>query len=309
MNDFHPLVSIVIPVYNGSNYLQCALDSALGQDYDNLEVIVVNDGSTDNTEEIAKNYGDKIRYFSKKNGGVSSALNMAIENARGEYISWLSHDDYYLPNKVSRQIEELANIENREKTIASSDVKIFFIKNNDVVDTGNTLSINNKNNKFSFYLTKAESLNALFSIRIHGCALLIPKIAFQTISYFDKKWTAAQDYHLFMKFVDAGYQFYCIPEILVVVRFHENQVTIRKKNIVKYERRKLWKFAKRKFRKYMALTNKEEKLFLTEGFEILRGRHKDLSTKIRAQIKNAIKMIIPKKIILYLKQGILSNKT
>lgn len=66
--NFHPLVSIVIPVYNGSNYMREAIDSALNQSYDNIEVIVVNDGSTDNgaTEAIALEYGDRIRYIAKE---------------------------------------------------------------------------------------------------------------------------------------------------------------------------------------------------------------------------------------------------
>ena len=98
-----PLVSIIIPVYNGSNYVKEAIDSALAQTYKNIEVIVVNDGSTDNTEKIVKSYGDKIRYFYKENGGVASALNLAIENSKGEYISWLSHDDVYYPNKIQEQ--------------------------------------------------------------------------------------------------------------------------------------------------------------------------------------------------------------
>ena len=68
MSEFNPLVSIVIPVYNGSNYMQEAIDSALAQTYENIEVIVVNDGSTDNTDEIARSYGDKIKYFVKENG-------------------------------------------------------------------------------------------------------------------------------------------------------------------------------------------------------------------------------------------------
>ena len=75
-----PLISIVIPVYNGSNFLREAIDSALAQTYKNIEIIVVNDGSADDgeTERIALSYGDKIRYFKKENGGVSSALNYGI---------------------------------------------------------------------------------------------------------------------------------------------------------------------------------------------------------------------------------------
>ena len=102
---FEPKVSIVIPVYNGANYLREAIDSALEQTYRNTEVIVVNDGSTDGgeTEDIAISYGDRIRYFTKENGGISTALNLGIQAMSGEYFSWLSHDDVYYPHKIEKQ--------------------------------------------------------------------------------------------------------------------------------------------------------------------------------------------------------------
>ena len=104
-----PLVSIIIPVYNGSNYMREAIDSALAQTYPNIEIIVINDGSNDNgaTEKIALGYGEKITYIKKENGGVSSALNAGIEAMHGEYFSWLSHDDKYLPEKIETQVAVL----------------------------------------------------------------------------------------------------------------------------------------------------------------------------------------------------------
>ena len=91
-NKFNPLVSIVIPVFNGSNYLREAIDSALGQTYKSIEVIVVNDGSNDGgkTREIVLSYGGRVRYFEKENGGVASALNEGLKEMNGEYFSWLS---------------------------------------------------------------------------------------------------------------------------------------------------------------------------------------------------------------------------
>ncbi|MDR1982842.1 MAG: glycosyltransferase family 2 protein [Holosporaceae bacterium] len=111
LSKFNPLVSMVTPVYNGSNYMREAIDSALAQTYKNIEIIVVNDGSTDNTEDIALSYGDKIRYFKKENGGVASALNLAIENMKGKYFSWLSHDDAYpTPVRSSRRCAHYCNL-------------------------------------------------------------------------------------------------------------------------------------------------------------------------------------------------------
>ena len=78
----------------------------MGQTYNNIEIIVVNDGSTDEgkTEKIALSYG-QIRYYRKENGGVASALNYGIREMKGEYFSWLSHDDLYMPNKVEKQVQ------------------------------------------------------------------------------------------------------------------------------------------------------------------------------------------------------------
>jgi glycosyltransferase involved in cell wall biosynthesis len=102
-------VSIIIPVYNGSNYLSGAIQSALNQDYQNLEIIVVNDGSNDSfqTRNVALSFGNQIRYFEKENGGVATALNLGISQMSGDYFSWLSHDDLYLPNKISSQVNFL----------------------------------------------------------------------------------------------------------------------------------------------------------------------------------------------------------
>ena len=109
-----PLVSIVIPVYNGENYLREAIESALSQTYESIEILVVNDGSTDQTEQIAGAYGDRIRYFYKPNGGVASALNLAIREMKGEYFSWLSHDDFDYPEKIELLMKALLEQEDKE---------------------------------------------------------------------------------------------------------------------------------------------------------------------------------------------------
>jgi glycosyltransferase involved in cell wall biosynthesis len=255
MNDFHPLVSIVIPVYNGSNYMQCAIDSALGQDYDNIEVIVVNDGSTDNTDEIAKSYGDKIRYFSKENGGVSIALNLAIKNARGEYISWLSHDDYYLPNKISRQIEELGRIEgkDREKFIVCCDCECV----NEIEKKRRIITVTEKKEKN--ILTKLECLKVLYAARVHGCAFLMPVLAFKQVGFFDPNLRTTQDYYLWFRFIDAGYLFYTIFDALVIQRLHMDQQSFKDLSLCYRENVKLWKFTKKLFNKEIKTSSKRDK--------------------------------------------------
>ena len=119
-NEGYPLVSIVIPVYNGANYLREAIDSALNQTYPNCEILVINDGSDDGgeTERAALSYGDRIRYFAKENGHVSTALNMGIRNMRGEYFAWLSHDDVFYPDKIEKQLRVME--ENGVRIVAAA---------------------------------------------------------------------------------------------------------------------------------------------------------------------------------------------
>ena len=103
-----PLVSIIIPAYNQAQYLRLSIESALAQTYPYREIIVVDDGSTDETAAIAKNYGDKIRYIYQENRGLAGARNTGIRTAKGELIGLLDSDDIWLPEYL-QSIVSLAN--------------------------------------------------------------------------------------------------------------------------------------------------------------------------------------------------------
>ena len=214
---FQPLVSIVIPVYNGANYMREAIDSALSQTYQHIEVIVVNDGSKDDgqTDAIAKSYGKKIRYFSKDNGGCASALNLGIANMQGDYFSWLSHDDRYLPEKVKHQINLLSGIENKSTIIyggyeiINSKSELQYTVRPDSALPPDKLNI---------------SLLPLLRGLVHGCSLLIPKKYFTEIGIFDELLLSTQDYALWFKFFRVA-PLRCDAEILVQSRVHPDQGT------------------------------------------------------------------------------------
>lgn len=214
-----PLVSIVIPVYNGENFLSEAIDSALAQTYKNIEIIVVNDGSKDNTEEIALSYGDKIRYFSKPNGGVSSALNLGIEKMQGEYFSWLSHDDLYAPQKIEKQILSLYPYIG--KPVISVCDRILISEQGHY--KGNARSLGLKG-----YITSQKIFTQLYlkQVALGGCSLLIPKEAFIKCGTF-KPFKYVQDVDCWARMIVSQYDFIVIPDRLVSIRVHVGQVTNR----------------------------------------------------------------------------------
>ena len=100
-------VSVIIPTYNRERVVRRAIDSALAQTYRNLEVIVVDDGSTDGTSEVLGNYGERIRVIRQTNAGPSAARNRRATEAAGEVLAFLDSDERWLPAKIERQMEVL----------------------------------------------------------------------------------------------------------------------------------------------------------------------------------------------------------
>ncbi len=102
-----PLVSAIVPNFNYSSFLEECLDSIIAQDYPNLEVIVVDDGSTDDSLELLKKFESKVTIISQSNQGVSAARNRGILESKGEFIALVDSDDYWEPTKISKQMMEL----------------------------------------------------------------------------------------------------------------------------------------------------------------------------------------------------------
>ena len=209
----NPKVSIIIPVYNGEMYIKEAIDSALAQTYKNIEVIVVNDGSSDKTDEICKSYGSKIRYFKKENGGVSTALNLGIKKMNGEYFSWLSHDDLYLPNKIKEQINYLNKIEKYDVILYSD----YSCINKDGNIIGEPVILD------SDMLLK-KPIYSLLRGCINGITMLIPKKCFYDCGFFDDNLRCTQDYALWFKMIKK-YEFIHMKGINTLTRLHSLQTT------------------------------------------------------------------------------------
>lgn len=224
-----PLVSIVIPVFNGELYIKEAIESAINQTYKNIEIIVVNDGSTDNSESIINLFGNKIRYFKKDNGGVSSALNLGIKKMKGDYFSWLSHDDVLLHTKIEDQINSLSE---EEDDLLVSYCSTKFINTRSQI-------INKKS--FKRYRngqihTSNESLLNMYRYGVYnGCALLLPKSIFSVVGVFNEEIRFSQDLLLWTKMFLAGYKLKHLNKNLVLSRVHQKQVTQTSKHLIYIE--------------------------------------------------------------------------
>lgn len=221
-----PLVSIVIPLYNGSNYVEEALRCALAQDYENIEIVVVNDGSTDDGagRDICMKYADRITYLEKPNGGCASALNYGIKAAKGAYISWLSHDDLYETNKVSHQVELLnQGLFDPQKTVVSNRGGLIDGEGKPLMHPSVAEKKHLDGLGFFKYL--------LFQKCVNGCGLLIPKSVFDSGLYFPENLRFVLDWNLWLKMAASGVGVYLDDAVLVKNRVHGGQVTVKQKQL------------------------------------------------------------------------------
>ncbi len=224
---YNPLVSIVIPVYNGANYMREAIDSALAQTYENKEIIVVNDGSTDGgeTERIALSYGEKIKYYKKENGGCASALNYGISKMQGQWLSWLSHDDVYFPDKVKASVACIVenNLDPENTVVNTGSI---------VIDSEGKRRIGRSDPKQERFISAEEMFSAFMNdICLNGCALLIPKKVLDQVGPFRTDYVYILDWIYWIDIAMTGCGFYKLSADLVKNRKHAQQVSEKKKDM------------------------------------------------------------------------------
>ena len=245
----YPLVSIVIPVYNGSNFIRESIESALHQTYKNIEILVINDGSNDNnkTEIICKSFGNKIRYFHKRNGGVASALNLGIDEAKGSFFSWLSHDDLFKPNKIEKQVNFF--LENPRAKVVCSRFEVIDLRTNDKIVPEYPKKI---------FKNGVDALNNW----IDFCSILILKNCFLEVGNFDINNKTLQDFDMQLKLL-TKYDIFLLDEILSIRRHHEEQgiEKILKKHLVEKDR--YFKSVIKKFGLEFFKENQKESDYLT----------------------------------------------
>ncbi|KQU16210.1 glycosyl transferase family 2 [Bacillus sp. Leaf75] len=214
-------VSIVVPFYN-CPYINQALDSLINQTYKNIEIIVVNDGSTKYSEKVIP-YLDKIKYIKKENGGTASALNIGIKHATGEYFCWLSSDDIYYPEKTEIQLA-------------------FMKEQKALFSHTNYCAINEKSRIITppVGIQPPSRLELIKRIRrnnfINGCSVMIDKSVFNHVGVFDETLPYTHDYDLWIRIIQK-FDVYYLSQPLLLYRVHRKMGTLIHAATIKKETR------------------------------------------------------------------------
>ncbi len=198
----NPLVSVIIPVYNGEKYLAHAIESVLSQSYQPIEIVVVDDGSEDRTAEIARSYS-QAQYVFQANRGVAGARNSGVQAASGEWVTFLDHDDIMLPASLQGRMDYLS---------AHPEIQCLIAKHQSFLEPGVEIP---------FWITPEHLENPQF-----GFGYLIAKKTFlEEVGGFDPKYQTMENLDLFYRAKDMGYQIAKFPEVVVLRRVHTSNTS------------------------------------------------------------------------------------
>jgi glycosyltransferase involved in cell wall biosynthesis len=206
-----PALTIVIPVYNGENYLRETLESVLAQSYPAIEVIVVNDGSTDRTASVAASFGNRVRIENRPNAGVSASRNFGISAAQTEWIALMDHDDLW-------ERDHLANL---ARTIAQNPIAdVCYTGGRELFPDPRTGVFHPSPDVMQFPST-ADAPRAL----MERCAFIPSATAIRrskvlAVGGFDPRYVNLQDWELWLRLLHSGGRFVSTPEPTLLYRVH-----------------------------------------------------------------------------------------
>lgn len=217
-------ISIIIPTYNCAKYIKKAIDSILNQPYEDKELIVIDGNSKDNTVEILKSYGEKIKWISEKDNGQSDAINKGFKIATGEIITWLNADDYYEPD-IFRKINN--EFENKKIVLLYGKCRSISTKKAIINVPPQNITIRDLINKGNLIYQPSSFYN---------------KSVVDEIGLLDSSLNYWMEYDLFIKLLQKGKSSY-LDEILANFTIREDQKSNRK-NILIMDK-ELWEISKK----------------------------------------------------------------
>jgi len=202
-NPKKPLVSVIVPTYNRGWIVQEAVDSVLDQDFPDYELIVVDDGSDDNTPAILANYGQAITVLHQLNSGVSAARNHGIAAASGQLIAFLDSDDLWLPRKLSRQVKFFED----HPDAVINQTQEHWIRN------GARVNPRQRHHKFSGMIFE----HSLALCLVSPSAVMVKKSLFDDVGVFDEQLPACEDYDLWLR-ISCRHPVHLIDTPLIIKR-------------------------------------------------------------------------------------------
>jgi glycosyltransferase involved in cell wall biosynthesis len=206
-----PKVSVVIPTYNRADFICDAIDSVLSQTYKDYEIIVVDDGSTDNTREVLKKYGDQIKYIYQENKRQGAARNNGIKHSTGEYIALLDSDDMWLPHKLEKDVACIES-DDRIGVVYSNAILLYYPSN--------------RQKKTKIYVARGDVLiQAIKRVYIDfaTCGVsptLIRKECFDKVGLFNESRYIMEDYEMLVR-IASKYHFGFVNEASTLYRLHQ----------------------------------------------------------------------------------------
>jgi glycosyltransferase involved in cell wall biosynthesis len=210
-----PQVSVIIPAYNGDRYITQAVESVISQTYKNWEIIVVDDGSTDDTRQALQPYFDRIRYFYQENQGVAAARNRGIQESRGELIAFLDQDDFFLSDKLAGQV---ALFDAQPSLgIVNSGWRI-------VKEQGETVSDINCWEYFPTLNLKTWIVQML----VLPSAMMFSRKWLENVGGFNSEFDSVDDADLVLRLALLGCEAAWLPQVTVCYRQHDKNVSIKK---------------------------------------------------------------------------------
>ena len=201
-------VSVILPTYNYGRFIGNAIESVLAQTFPIYEIIVVDDGSTDETEEVVSTFGDRISYIKQQNSGVCAARNIGVENSSGDAIAFLDADDTWLPEKIEKQVAKFK--EDKEIGLVHCGIREF---NN---ETGETIGLHleGKEGRVADALLLWEKV-----INGPGSTVMVKRSVFETVGGFDTRLKNGEDWEFCYR-VARRFKVGFVPELLVDYRNH-----------------------------------------------------------------------------------------
>ena len=209
----NPLVSIIIPTYNAEKYIKTAINSALRQTYQNIEIIVIDDGSIDRTKNIVQSIQDpRLNYFYQKNQGQSAARNTGIKIAKGEYIALLDADDLFLPEKIEKQVNFLET--HLDCGVCYCKIYNFFD------DCPDKLFYNPVPNYSGFIFDKLLKHSV-----VNPLAAVLRKEVLEKYGGFKDDWRRCDEQYLWLKLAFSKVKFCYLDEVLAYYRVNQNSLS------------------------------------------------------------------------------------